>query len=96
MRLIDKAAAKGLTGVDLAALPDVATQAVHDYAKSVGISVGGWVSSGLGARYGLDLDSAENVALFESRGSVFFTSDLPPSVWEWWDGYSSRDEAQKL
>ena len=35
---------------------------------------------------------AENVALFEERGSSFFTSDLTASVWEWWDRYERTNK----
>ena len=56
IRLIDKAAAAGLNGVDIAAIPDVVTQAVHDYAKSQHIEVAVWVSSGLATRYELQYE----------------------------------------
>eukprot|EP00747_Dinoflagellata_sp_TGD_P072541 gnl/TRDRNA2_/TRDRNA2_157526_c0_seq1.p1 gnl/TRDRNA2_/TRDRNA2_157526_c0~~gnl/TRDRNA2_/TRDRNA2_157526_c0_seq1.p1 ORF type:complete len:123 (+),score=20.54 gnl/TRDRNA2_/TRDRNA2_157526_c0_seq1:184-552(+) len=82
-QLIDAAASAGLDGVDLAALPAVVTADVIAYARSKGLGVGVWVSTGLAERLGLALDVEENWAAFSARGAVFFTSDLPIAVWAW-------------
>ena len=71
--LIDAAAAAGLDGIDLAAVPEVVTPAVVSYAKSRGLAVGVWVSSGL------DVESGWRE--FASRGVDYLTTNLPPEIY---------------
>jgi hypothetical protein len=70
--VIDAAAAAGLDGIDLAAVPDVVTPAVIGYAKSHGLAVGVWVSSGL------DIESGWRE--FASRDVDYLTTNLPPQI----------------
>ena len=50
----------------------------HDPARAAGLAVGVWVSKSLP---GCDL--LPSWCEFAERGVDFFTSDLPPAVWEW-------------
>jgi glycerophosphoryl diester phosphodiesterase len=81
-QVIDAAKAAGLDGVVLAALPDVVTRDIVEFAKREGLQVGVWVSRGLTTQLGVPLDTPANIATFRERGVDFFSSELPPEVIE--------------
>ena len=80
--LIDAAAAAGLDGIDLTANPEVVTAAVISYAKSRGLAVGVWVSSGL------DIETGWRE--FASRGVDYLTTNLPPEIYSVFDRRPKR------
>lgn len=80
--LIDAAAAAGLDGIDLAAIPVVVTESVVSYAKSRGLVVGVWVTESL------DVESAWTV--FAARGVDYLTTNLPPQIYQVFDRRSKR------
>lgn len=77
-QMIDAAAAAGLDGIDFDADLTLVTPAVLAHARAAGLAVGVWVSKSLP---GCDL--LPSWREFAERGVDFFTSDLPPAVWEW-------------
>ena len=95
LELIAAAQKAGIDGVDFGALPDVVTPAVFEAAKTAGIGIGVWVSSGLGRSYGAALDTPANCKVFSERGAVFFTSDMPEDVWAWWAQEGAGAAAQQ-
>ena len=76
--LVEQAAAAGLDGIDLAAIPAIVTPAVIDYAHSFGLAVGVWVDSAAIGR--LDVESSWR--RFAAAGADFFTTNLPPMLFE--------------
>ena len=69
---------QGLDGIDFDADLTLVTPAVLAHARAAGLAVGVWVSKSLP---GCDL--LPSWREFAERGVDFFTSDLPPAVWEW-------------
>mmetsp|Transcript_122838 Transcript_122838/g.306821 ORF Transcript_122838/g.306821 Transcript_122838/m.306821 type:complete len:401 (+) Transcript_122838:13-1215(+) len=80
---ISRAVECGLDGVDFEAETFVVTPEVVRQAKDKGLQLGVWVWDKLP-----DSDTAVNVAAFEGLGVDFFTSDLPPEVRSWMDGWT--------